>query len=81
MRILAIPANLRAASSNTAVLKAAQQLAPTGLEVVLYDGLGRLPHFNPDLDHAEPPLRALRRQVGQGDGPLIGCLEYAARRS
>ena len=45
MRILAVSGSLRAASSNTAVLKAAQRLAPTGLEVVLYAGLGRLPHF------------------------------------
>jgi hypothetical protein len=41
MRILAISDSLRAASSNTEVLKAAQRLAPTGLEVVLYAGLGR----------------------------------------
>lgn len=79
MRILAVSGSLRAASSNTAVLKAAQRLAPTGLEVVLYDGLGRLPHFNPDLDQAEPPrpVRALRRQIGQCHGLLICCPEYA----
>jgi chromate reductase len=79
MRILAISGSLRAASSNTAVLKAAQQLAPADLEVVLYDGLGRLPHFNPDLDRGEPPLpvQALRRHVGRCDGLLICCPEYA----
>ncbi|MBV9491094.1 MAG: NAD(P)H-dependent oxidoreductase [Verrucomicrobia bacterium] len=79
MRILAISGSLRAASSNTAVLKAAQRLAPADLEVALYDGLGHLPHFNPDLDQAEPPppVQALRRQVGQCDGLLICCPEYA----
>ena len=79
MRILAISGSLRTASSNTAVLQAAQRLAPAGMEVVLYDGLGRLPHFNPDLDQAEPPspVRALRRHIGQCDGLLICCPEYA----
>jgi chromate reductase, NAD(P)H dehydrogenase (quinone) len=59
--------------------EAAQRLAPVGLEVVLYDGPGRLPHFNPDLDQAEPPppVQALRRQVGRCDGLLICCPEYA----
>jgi NAD(P)H-dependent FMN reductase len=50
MRILAISGSLRASSSNTALLQAAAALAPQDVEVVLYDGLGDLPHFNPDLD-------------------------------
>ncbi|MBV9999775.1 MAG: NAD(P)H-dependent oxidoreductase [Verrucomicrobia bacterium] len=79
MRILAISGSLRAASSNTAVLNAAQQLAPANMELVLYEGLGGLPHFNPDLDHAEPPpsVRALRDQIGGSDGLLICSPEYA----
>jgi NAD(P)H-dependent FMN reductase len=50
MQILAISGSLRAVSSNTALLKAAVALAPDGLEIVLYDGLGNLPPFNPDRD-------------------------------
>ena len=50
MRILAISGSLRASSSNTALLQAAAALAPQDVEVVLYDGLGDLPHFTPDLD-------------------------------
>ena len=32
-------------------------LAPPGVEIVVYDRIGDLPHFNPDLDGegAEPP--------------------------
>ena len=52
MRILAISGSLRALSSNTALLQAAAALAPQDVEVVLYDGLGDLPHFNPDFDGA-----------------------------
>ena len=79
MRILAISGSLRAASSNTAVLQAAAFLAPAGVEIVLYTGLGDLPHFNPDLDTDDPPevVRALRREIGRCDGLLICSPEYA----
>jgi len=50
MKVLAIPGSLRATSSNAALLRAAAAVAPPGTELVLYDGLGGLPHFSPDLD-------------------------------
>jgi chromate reductase len=49
MKILAISGSLRAASSNSALLRAAALLAPADVEIDLYKGLGGLPHFNPDL--------------------------------
>ena len=65
MRILAVPGSLRAGSSNLALLRAAAAVAPDGMEWVFYDGVGTLPHFNPDLDTTPPPaavdaLRAAR---------------------
>lgn len=79
MRILAISGSLRAASSNTSALKAAALLAPAGVEVILYAGLGNLPHFNPDLDTNDPPqlVRALRQEIGLSNGLLICSPEYA----
>ncbi|HEV7516482.1 MAG TPA: NADPH-dependent FMN reductase [Thermoanaerobaculia bacterium] len=78
MRILAISGSLRAVSSNTALLRAAATQAPEGVEVALYGGLGDLPHFNPDLEDAEPPsVMDLRRQVRTADGLLISSPEYA----
>jgi chromate reductase, NAD(P)H dehydrogenase (quinone) len=79
MRILAISGSLRSASSNTAALQAAAILAPAGTQIILYRGLGNLPHFNPDLDTDDPPeaVRALRREVGLGNGLLISSPEYA----
>ena len=79
MRILAISGSLRALSFNTAALQAAVALAPAGLEIVLYTGLGDLPHFNADLDTDEPSeiVKALRRDVGLNDGLLIASPEYA----
>ena len=55
MKILAISGSLRAASSNTAALRAAALLAPQGVEIDVYGGLGDLPHFNPDLEDSESP--------------------------
>jgi len=79
MRILAISGSLRAASSNTAALQAAAILAPSSAQIVLYSGLGELPHFNPDLDTDKPPpaVQALRQEVGRSDGLLICSPEYA----
>jgi chromate reductase, NAD(P)H dehydrogenase (quinone) len=79
MRILAISGSLRALSFNTAALQAAAHLAPVGLEIIIYTGLGDLPHFNPDLDTDEPPeiVKALRDEVGRCDGLLIASPEYA----
>src|ERR1700735_3009335 len=79
MRILAISGSLRAASSNTAALQAAILLAPKGIEVALYTGLGSLPHFNPDLDTDDPPetVKALRHEIGLSNGLLICSPEYA----
>lgn len=77
-RLLAISGSLRAASSNTALLRAAALLAPEGMEVRLYGGLGDLPHFNPDLEASEPPsVTELRAQVRWADGLLISSPEYA----
>ena len=79
MRILAICGSLRAASSNSTLLHAAQALLPQGCVMPMYGGLGGLPHFNPDLDDVSPPepVRELRRAVGEADGLLICSPEYA----
>ena len=78
IRILAISGSLRRASTNTALLRAAAMLAPEGMTITLYSGLAELPHFNPDLEGAEPPaVTDLRRQLRASDGLLIASPEYA----
>lgn len=79
--ILAITGSLRARSSNTAVLRAAQRLAPEGIRITLSSALDTLPHFNPDLD-AEgltppPAVSDFRRAVNDADALLICSPEYA----
>src|SRR6476661_3037252 len=78
LRILAISGSLRAVSSNTALLRAAVRLAPPGVEIDLYGGLGDLPHFNPDLEGHEPPaVIDFIARVRAADGLLISSPEYA----
>jgi chromate reductase, NAD(P)H dehydrogenase (quinone) len=78
IRILAISGSLRAVSSNTALLHAAAALAPAGVEIEVYGGLGELPHFNPDLEADEPAaVTDLRARVRRADGLLISSPEYA----
>jgi chromate reductase len=81
LRILAISGSLRAASGNTALLRAARIVAPPGLIVSLYEGLGDLPHFNPDLDaeaiEAPHAVAELRNQIAVADGLLFCTPEYA----
>jgi NAD(P)H-dependent FMN reductase len=79
MHLLAISGSLRTRSSNTIVLKALARLAPPGCEVRLFEGLGTLPLFNPDLD-VEPlpaPVVQLRALIGAADGVIICSPEYA----
>ncbi|MCE9650630.1 MAG: NAD(P)H-dependent oxidoreductase [Parvibaculum sp.] len=79
MRILAISGSLRAVSSNTALLEAAAALAPDGVEIVLYDGIGALPHFNPDIADEDAPasVAAFRAALAASDGVIFSTPEYA----
>jgi chromate reductase, NAD(P)H dehydrogenase (quinone) len=78
MNVVAISGSLRAKSSNTALLRAAAQLAPPGLEVRLYERIDELPHFNPDLDAAAiPSVVEFSTVVKAADALLISSPEYA----
>ena len=78
MNVLAISGSLRAASINSALLRAAARLAPPRMNVVGFAGVGALPLFNPDLEAAMPPeVTALRAAVASADALLIATPEYA----
>jgi chromate reductase len=78
MRVLAISGSLRAASHNTALLRAAAEHAPEGVEVELYDGLESLPPYNEDRDTDDPApaVADLRRRIEEADGVLIATPEF-----
>ncbi len=78
LNILAFSGSLRQASTNTALIKAAQLLAPAHVKIEIWQGAETLPHFSPDLEAALPAnVQLLRQRVGGCDGILIACPEYA----
>jgi len=71
MRILAVCGSLQAKSENLALLNAAGAAVPLGVELVLFDGLRDLPHFNPDIEASGVPWSRLPVRVdtaGRGGG-------------
>lgn len=77
--ILAISGSLRAASTNSALVAALARNAPEGCRVTVYDGLGRLPVFNPDEEGERTPREASAfiDAVTHADGIIVSCPEYA----
>jgi chromate reductase len=77
MRILAVSGSLRAGSYNSALARAAADVAPAGVEVEFYDRLGELPLFDADLETVEPePVRDLRERIARADAVLFVTPEY-----
>lgn len=79
MIILAIAGSLRAGSYNRALLEAARELAPEGMEIRVWDRLRDLPHYDADLDTDERRPEAvveLKRAIGEADGLLFATPEY-----
>ena len=77
MRLLAISGSLRAESYNTALARAAADVAPTDWEVELFDGLGDLPLFDADLEgDGDPAVRHLRESIADADAVLFVTPEY-----
>lgn len=79
MRFLAISGSLRSGSANTGLLRAMAGLAPEGVELRLFQGLGALPHYAPGLDGAEPlaPVKAFRAELAAADAVIVCTPEYA----
>lgn len=78
MEILGICGSLQASSSNRTLLETAASLVPDGVTLVLYDGLRRLPQFDPDLDARGAPaaVTELRERLASADALMITCPEY-----
>lgn len=78
-RVLLISGSLRAESGCSAVLRTAAAASSPGIEPVLYEDLGALPHFNPDDDgdRLHPAVSALRGAIHAADALLFSAPEYA----
>ena len=78
MIVLGIPGSLRERSHNRALLLAAAELLPPGVELELFDGLADVPLYNEDTDHENPPagVRELRQAIERADALLFATPEY-----
>lgn len=77
MRILAISGSLRRDSHNTTLLRAAAELLPPDVEVVIYENLAAIPNFNEDDVPTRPTAaQDLWDAVAAADGVLISTPEY-----
>ena len=79
VRVLAICGSLRSASSNSRLLQAAAAVAPADVDIIHYERLGSLPHFNPEVEAGGLPVEVaeLRRLVAETDAIIISSPEYA----
>jgi chromate reductase len=77
VRILGMAGSLRRGSFNAAALRAAQDLAPTGMTIEIFD-LAPLPMYNDDvrLEGYPPPVADFRVRIKAADGILIATPEY-----
>lgn len=76
--LLGISGSLRTGSHNRRLLHAAAHELPPGARLELWDGLRRVPPFDPDDDRepALPAVQALRNAFAAADGVLIATPEY-----
>ncbi len=77
-KVFALCGSLRADSSNRNLLLAGKLLAPSHIHFELYESLGELPHFNPDLNIEDfDAVMFLTKKVREADIILISSPEYA----
>lgn len=77
MRILAISGSVRRGSHNTKLLRAAGMALPPGVELVEWEGVGRLPIFDEDLEAERVEAVAeFHAAVEDADAILIATPEY-----
>jgi chromate reductase len=78
IRLLGVAGSLRAASFNRALLRAAVELAPSGVEITTFDELAALPLYDGDVEAAGDPIavRSLRAAIDAADAILFVTPEY-----
>ncbi len=76
LKVLGFAGSLRKASFNRGVLRAAQELAPEGVKIEIFD-LAGIPIFNQD-EEADPPepVVSFRDRIKAADALLVATPEY-----
>ena len=78
MNFLAISGSARSGSINTALLRAISEVAPAGISVTVFDRIGELPVFSPDLEgeRTPAPVAAFKQAISACDGLILASPEY-----
>jgi NAD(P)H-dependent FMN reductase len=78
MKILAISGSTRQESTNTALLMAMKEFAPSDAEIQVFHRLDLLPVFSPDSEGEKTPPAVTRflQLVSSADGIVISSPEY-----
>jgi NAD(P)H-dependent FMN reductase len=78
VRILTLVGSLRAESINRQLAELTAEIAPEGVVVDVFDGLGDLPFYNEDIDNddAPEPVGRLRSTAARADAALVVTPEY-----
>ena len=78
IRVAGIAGSLREGSLNKALLRAAVELAPAGMEIEIYARLGEIPPYNDDVfQKGDPePVADFKAFIGDADALLISTPEY-----
>jgi chromate reductase len=78
VRIVGIAGSLRSGSHNARLLRAAASALPPGTDLEVWDRLGDLPIYSPDIDGDDVPeaVADLRATLAGADALLIATPEY-----
>ncbi|MBJ7609643.1 MAG: NAD(P)H-dependent oxidoreductase [Candidatus Dormibacteraeota bacterium] len=78
-RILLISGSLRIGSTNSATVRTAASVIVAGVSTEIFEGMGELPHFNPDddIEALHPAVTHLRTRLAAADAVLFCTPEYA----
>ena len=78
MRVLGISGSLRRDSYNSALLRAAAERLPAGVELVEYDDLAAIPPYDSDAEAVRTPavVAELREAIRAADAVLVATPEY-----
>jgi chromate reductase len=76
-KVLAISGSLRENSFNSWLVENAVRIAPSHMTIEVYEGMGLLPLYNPDLDDGRfDAVTDLRSRIRAVDGLLLSTPEY-----
>ena len=77
IKVLGISGSLRTASTNTGLLRAAQEVAPATMEISIFS-IADLPFYSRDLETQGDPasVSALKASIRDADGVLFATPEY-----